>query len=67
MHFKSTIYMFGIAFVCILPQAVSGCSNVGEGPVSEGKATQQEYHEDRIDLILENEYLQKLANRNFLC
>ena len=56
MHFKSAIYIFGIASVFILPQAVSGCSTVGEGPVSEGKAMPQEYHEDCIDLILENEY-----------
>ena len=52
MHFKSAIYIFGIASVFILPQAVCGCSTVGEGPVSEGKAMPQEYHEDCIDLIL---------------
>ena len=62
MHFKSAIYIFGIASVFILPQAVSGCSTVGEGPVSEGKAMPQEYHEDCIDLIFK-----KLANRNFFC
>ena len=61
MHFKSAIYIFGIALVFFLPQAVSGCSGgevvrkVGE-PVSGRKATQKEYHEDLIDFILEKEY-----------
>ena len=45
MHFKTTIYIFGIALVFILPQAVSGCSGSKEGnPLNGGKAKQKVYH-----------------------
>ena len=56
MHFQTIIYIFGIASIFILPQAVNGCSG-GEvvrkvGVLAgEGKEKQKEYHSDHIDFI----------------